>query len=269
MSRPDIAIRAVADARRALAGWCVAVGLLVVALAAAYPSVRDQAASLTELLENYPDALKAFMGLEDVDYASGPGYLRAEMFGFTVPLLLLVLAIGRGASAIAGEEDRGTLDLLLATPVRRGRVVVEKAAGMAGVVLLVAAVLWAALAGAAAGFGIGVAPWRTAAAVFETALLAIVFGTVALAVGAATGRRGVAVGVATALAAAAFVLESLARILDALQPWRWLSPFAYYRDADPLARGLPPRETAILVAIALVATAAGVAGFARRDVRGR
>ena len=269
MSRPDIALRALADARRALLGWCVAVGLLVVMMVGAYPAVRDQAASLTELLENYPDALKAFMGLEDVDYASGVGYLRAEMFGFTIPLLLLVLAIGRGASAIASEEERGTLELLLATPVRRSRVVAEKAAGMAGVVLLVAAVLWVALAGASAAFGLGVAPARTAAAVFATALLAILFGAVALTVGGWTGRRGLAVGVATALAAATFVLESLARILDGLRPWRWLSPFAYYRDADPLARGLPAQETTVLVAVALVAVAVGIAGFARRDVRGR
>ncbi|HWL35572.1 MAG TPA: ABC transporter permease subunit [Frankiaceae bacterium] len=269
MSRPDIALRALSDARRAVAAWSAAVALLVSGMVAAYPSVRDQAADLTRLLDSYPDALKAFMGLSGIDYASGAGYLRAELFGFTVPLLLLVLAIGRGASSVAGEEDRGTLDLLLATPVRRRRVVAEKAAGVVAVVALVAGALWAALAASAAGFGLGVPPVRTAAAVGAAALLAVVFGMVALAAGAVTGRRGLAVGLATALATAAFVLESLARIIDGLRPWRWLSPFAYYRDADPLARGLPPKETAVLVAIALVAAVAGVTGFARRDVRGR
>ncbi len=269
MSRPDIALRALADARRAVVAWAVAVGLLAFVMLAAYPSVRDQAGDLTKLLDTYPDAFKAFLGLSEVDYASGAGYLRAEMFGFTVPLLLVVLAIGRGANAIAGEEERGTLDLVLATPVSRARVVVEKAAALVAVVALVATALWVVLAASATAFDLDVPLARLAAAVGATALLAVVFGTVALAAGAAFGRRGLAVGFATSVAAATFVLESLARIVDALEPWRWVSPFAYYRDADPLARGLPVHETLVLVAIALVVAALGIAGFARRDVRGR
>ena len=46
-----------------------------------------------------------------------------------VPLLLLVAAIGAGARAIAGEEERGTLDLLLSTPVSRRRLALEKLGG--------------------------------------------------------------------------------------------------------------------------------------------
>lgn len=269
MYRPDVALRGVSDARRAVLAWAAGVGLLVFGMVAAYPSVRDQAADLTKLVEGYPDALKAFMGISALDYTSGAGYLRAELFGFTVPLLLLVLAIGRGASAVAGEEDRGTLDLLLATPVARWRVVVEKAGAMAAVVLLVATASWVALAASGAAFDIGVPHSRTAAAVAATAVLALGYGAVALAVGASTGRRGVAVGVATALATATFVLEALARIIDTLEPWRWLSPFAYYRDADPLANGLPWPEMTVLVAIGVAAVALAVAGFARRDIKGR
>ena len=38
-----------------------------------------------------------------------------------LPLLLLVYAIGAGSRAIAGEEESGTLDLLLAHPLSRRR----------------------------------------------------------------------------------------------------------------------------------------------------
>src|SRR5262245_50889957 len=46
--------------------------------------------------------------------------------GYVHPLIQLVLclwAVGRSASALAGELDRGTLELLLAQPIPRGRVV--------------------------------------------------------------------------------------------------------------------------------------------------
>ena len=48
-----------------------------------------------------------------------------------VPLLLLIAAIGAGARATAGEEERGTLDLLLANPISRRRLVLEKLAALA------------------------------------------------------------------------------------------------------------------------------------------
>jgi ABC-2 type transport system permease protein len=46
------------------------------------------------------------------------------------PIVVLIYAIGAGASAIAGEEDRRTLDLLLVNTVSRGRVVLEKMAAI-------------------------------------------------------------------------------------------------------------------------------------------
>lgn len=268
MSRPDIALRSLADTRRALLAWVGGVALLAAVLVAAYPSVRDQADELAKVIETYPDAMKAFFGLAGADYATAPGYLRGEVFGFTAPLLLIVLAVGRGASSIAGEEERGTLDLLLATPVTRARVVVEKAAAMVLYVAAVGAALAVSLAVAATAFGLDVALWRVAAAVLLAVLVATAFGAIALATGAWLGRRGVAVGVATGLAVAAYVLDSLAQVVGALAPWRWLSPVAYYRDTDPFGAGLGARGPLVLVALTAVAVAAAVVAFRRRDVRG-
>ena len=60
-----------------------------------------------------------------------PGYLGTELFSLIVPLLLIIAAVATGARAIAGEEERGTLDLLMSLPVTRRRVTAEKLAAMA------------------------------------------------------------------------------------------------------------------------------------------
>ena len=87
--------------------------------------------ALDKLVDEYPEALKAFIGFGGgIDYATGAGYLGIELFSFMVPLLLLVAAIGAGARAIAGEEERGTMDLLLSNPIGRSRVVLEKGAAI-------------------------------------------------------------------------------------------------------------------------------------------
>ena len=44
------------------------------------------------------------------------------------PALFLVASVGNGAGSIAGEEERGTLDLLLSEPLSRTRIAVEKLA---------------------------------------------------------------------------------------------------------------------------------------------
>jgi ABC-2 type transport system permease protein len=65
-----------------------------------------------------PETLLSAFGMDrGMDITMGSGYLSAYLFGMMVPLLLILLAISYGARLIAGEEDRGTLDLLASLPV--------------------------------------------------------------------------------------------------------------------------------------------------------
>ena len=61
-------------------------------------------------------------------------------------------------------------------------------------------------------------------------------------------------------------MNSLAALVDALEPFRKLSPFYHYVAGDPLRRGLDPWHTLFLVVLGVVAAVAGVLLFARRDV---
>ena len=65
----------------------------------------------------------------------GAGFLNAEMFSMMVPLVLIAVACSGAAAATAGEEDRGTADLLLSMPLSRGRVIFAKALAMVIAVL--------------------------------------------------------------------------------------------------------------------------------------
>jgi ABC-2 type transport system permease protein len=84
--------------------------------------------------------------------------------------------------------------------------------------------------------------------------------------GAATGSKGAAIGVTAALAVAGYLVNSLAALVDALEPFQKLSPFYHYVAGDPLRRGLDPWHTLFLVAVGVIAAVVGVVLFARRDV---
>jgi ABC-2 type transport system permease protein len=228
-----------------------------------YPTIRGNR-QLVTLHETYPKALRSLFGINDL--ASGTGFLRAEIFSFVGPLLVIILAVLWGGDVIAGEEDRGTMDLLLANPVSRLRVVLEKwAALLVGVAV--------AAAGLAAGLEVGIAAasidvgWqKVAAATVATALIGMLFGTVALTVGAATGRRGLARGLTAGLVVVAYLVSSLSDLVTWLRPIRPASPWYHALGTDPLGAGFQPWHLAVLVVATAVIAWVGVLAFGRRDL---
>lgn len=254
------------DLRRGFVWWTLGLAAYVVMIAAVYPTIRDND-EMKQLIDQYPEALKAFFAFGgQFDFTSAAGYLGGELFSFMIPLLFLVAAVGNGASSIAGEEDRGTLDLLLAMPLPRWRVALEKLAAMVLEVAALGAVLWLALWLGAQAFSMEISGWHLASATTGAVLLAIAYGAIAFMLGAGTGRKGLAIGVSIAAAVTGYLVNSLAALVDALGPFQKASPFYHYATSDLLRRGLAPWHMLFLVAVAVAATAVGIMLFERRDV---
>ena len=261
-----VLLKSLRDMRRSVVWWSLGLVGLVAMMVAVYPTVRDNE-ELNELVESYPEALKAFIAFGGVvDYLSPAGYLGSELFSFMIPLLFLVAAIGNGAGTIAGEEERGTLELLLSAPVTRTRVAAEKLAALLVELGVLGLVLWLALWIGARAVDMEIAASNLGAATLA-ALVALVFGTIAFLLGAATGRRTLAIGVAAAAAVAAFLVNSLAALVDALEPIQKASPFYHYAASDPLRGGVDVGRMSLLAAIAVVAAGVGIVLLGRRDVR--
>jgi ABC-2 type transport system permease protein len=105
-----------------------------------------------------------------------------------------------------------------------------------------------------------------AAACAMLLLLSLAFGAIALAVGCATGHRGLALGITGGYAAFAFVINALAPSVDALGWLRPLSPFRWYLDPDPLVSGIAVKNVAVLLAIIVVGYVVAGLTFERRDL---
>lgn len=254
------------DLRRTTCWWSLGIVALSAFMVAVYPSVRDNP-DLNKMVEDYPEALKAFFGLgQDVDYTSAVGYLNSELFSLMAPLLLLIAGIGAGARATAGEEERGTLDLLLANPISRRRLVAEKFAALVVQLTLLGAVLWLSLVVGCRVVGMHLSAVHLGAAATATVLLAVAFGAVALLLGAWLGSRSAAIGITAAAAVAAYLLSSLAEVVDFLKPLRGASPFYHYIAQDALRAGLGLDHVALLVALTIAASTGAVAAFSQRDL---
>jgi ABC-2 type transport system permease protein len=262
----NVFTRTLRDGTRSLAGFAAYIVLMVAAIVAIYPSLGHNP-SLNKLVQSYPGTLKAFLGFGGVvDYSTPTGYLGIELFSLVLPGLMIAAAVAAGARAIAGEEEHATLDLLLANPISRRRLVLEKAASLVTTMLLLSVVVFAALAISTAAAGIDLAVGHLAAAAAATGLLGLLYGTVALAVGAIAGRRGLALAVAGAAAGAAYVANAIGSLVKELGPLRQASPFYQYGAVDPLRHGLTVAHAVPLGAAAVALLVVAVAGFARRDL---
>ncbi|HEX6345935.1 ABC transporter permease subunit [Umezawaea sp.] len=264
MSR-DLVTKSLRDNRSGTIGWGAALVASVALQMAVYPTVKQAAGDFEQLLASYPEAFKAMFDVQGA-FTSGVGYIRAEVFGFLAPLVLLGVVIGQAGRSTAGEERAGTMDLLAVNPVSRRELLLDKALAVLVDLLVVAAALAAVLLASNALVGLDVPPADLVTASLLAALLALPFGALALLVGALTGRRGLAVAIPIGAAVAAFLLQTLAELADWLRPWRVLSPFHHAAVGDALSGNANGVGAVVLLCATAVLLVLAVLAFERRDL---
>jgi ABC-2 type transport system permease protein len=182
------------------------------------------------------------------------------------PLMVLVALLAFSGGLIGEEEDSGTLDLVLARPIRRWRFMLEK-------VLALFVFTWIVLTAILVGILLGVVLGQQSINLGNTALVLVNMGALALLFGALTlmlhgfglGRGG-AIGIGGGLAAITYLLHGLAPVVSLPQITQRLSPWYYYDGGATLVEGQNWGHLLILVGVMLLFLSLAMIGFERRDV---
>ncbi len=262
-----IAVHSFVERWRSLLGWGTALVAMAVLQLAVYPSVADSAESMQEFVNQWPEGFREAFSLDE--YATGSGFLNAELFSLMIPLILTAIALGAASSATAAEEERGTADLLFSLPISRWRILLGKVLAMVVSVVCVSALGFVTVAVGARVVDLQVEASGLAAVCLMVSLLAVTFGALALAIGAFTGSRAAALGVGMVVALASFLLLALGPMADWLEPWTRLSPFDWALGNDPLTAGVDWPMAALLTALSVFLVAVAAFGLARRDLESR
>ena len=260
----NVFLKSLRDQRRSYIWWVIGLVALTVLTILFYPSIKDSP-DFNELLGDEDSIIRAFVGDLD-DLTSEEGYLNSQLYFLMVPVLFLIFSISAGSGAVAGEEERGILDLLFSHPVRRSTVVLQKFAAIIVSVLGLAVVLWITVVIGALAVDMDVSAVKIAEVTMSAALLGSLFGAIGLAIGSATGKRGVTIGISGAVAVLSYFINAFRPVADAIEPARFVTPFYYYIDADPLSNGLDPIHATVLVAATAVLSLVAVVTFERRDI---
>jgi ABC-2 type transport system permease protein len=251
------------DNRRSMITWALAIAGVGAMYAAFWPTMDNPA--MRELLANYADELLEALNYTDV--ATAAGYLNATVYGLVGALLTVVFSLSAGAKTIAGDEEAGTLDLVLAHPITRVKLALQRFAAfllVAAVISLTMLVLMLLISGPAHLEEISVASYL--AMHLHLFLFASLFGAVGFGVGAATGRRGLALGVGAAFAVFGFAANGLFNQIDGLEWIEGFSPFHWLNGNSPLDNGVHAGDALIMAGLTVLLVAMGLLLLRRRDI---
>ena len=251
------------DSRRSLLWWAVGLICYAVVLLAVFPLLKGNK-GLNDLMQSLPEALRALVGN---NLGTPAGYVSGELLSL-LPVLLTMFAALQGSALIAGQEERGWLEFPLAQPLPRGTLLLGRTLALLSMLLVLGMVLFVSIWLAGRLFQAPLPAGRLAVTLALQTLSAWLFGALALAIGAATGRSGVAVGAGAGLGIGLVVLQGVASQVPPLSHLAWLNPWKYALTDLPLQHmvSLTPLLIWLLLGAALVWAAAPL--FGGRDVRG-
>ena len=259
----DIARLDLQNRRRSTIGYAAGMALYMLVIVAVYPAFKHST-GLDKLITDNP-TLAAMFGVTG-SLSSPAGWVDANAYTNFLPLIMLLLTIGYGAAAIAGQEEDGTLGLLVMLPLDRSKILVQKISAMLAQALVLTITVSACVYVGRA-FDVTLDPWHVATASLAVLALGIDLGLIALALGAATRSRGTAIGIAASLAAAFYLLSSLAPVVHWLKPLRFISLFYWADGNHQLTQGANLASFAVLAGVGLAAALAAYEAFRRFDVR--
>jgi ABC-2 type transport system permease protein len=261
----SVFLKSLRDQIKPILGWGLGLGALAWLTLLFYPEVSKLGQSFNDLLKSMP-----YLGtlLGDVDsFTTIGGYVTSQLLSI-MPLVLSIYAMLVATSNITGEIDSGTIDFLLAHPVTRWRVILEKYAAMVVAILVICVVfglgMW--IGGLSIGQDVPLFTWLLSALnIFPITLF---YASVTFALACALRGRGVPLGVGVGLAVVGFILNGLAPLVEGLKPYRVLTIYYLFSASKPFSSGFNWLYASVLLVGSLLFLGLALITFERRDITG-
>lgn len=249
--------------RGQIIGWGIGLALYGLLMGAMYDTV-NAIEGMEEMLASYPEELWAFFG--DLMNLNTPEGYFGTYFSSYIPIIVGIFAAGAAAGLLAGDEERGTLDLTLSYPVSRAGVFLGRWLGFTVALALILFIGYLGWAVTLPMNTMDVSAGALLLAFVPMWALLLLFGALALLLSLLLPSARMASMTAGGLLVANFLLVGLANLNDNLQPVMDLTPFAYFQGGDSF-NGLNWGWIAGLVGVALLLAGLAWLLFRRRDIR--
>lgn len=251
------------DHRKSLFVWSAGIILIAIFYASIYPMISGD--SFKQAFSNLPAGMDALIGNADF-FTTPDGFIHGEFFALTMPLIICIMAIVVASALIAREEDSGTLELLLARPVSRSKLIRQKITALITIIVGLSACVWIGLwLGSLLIDKFDVTLSYMAIAALNLALLAAAFGCLALMITALYGKRGVASATVGIYFLFSYIIGTFGEQVSWLKPLEPFALFHYFDTIDILHGDTRWWDMVILMMVCLLTYFVAELAFRRRD----
>jgi len=252
--------------RGQILGWGISLGALCLYMAQFYETVAAQGEAYMKMMESFPKELMAFFSTSEASEMFTPsGFLNVEFFSY-MPIIIGIFAILAGSGMLAGDEESGTMDLILAHPVSRTALFVGRALAFLIATIGILAINWGGFLIGLPGSGLGLNALDLGRPFISLFAQLILYGTLALALSMLLPSRRMAAMTSGILMIASFFITALARMDDKLETLAKISPMNYYQGGMAID-GLKWGWVIGLLGISILFVLIAWWRFERRDIR--
>lgn len=232
-----------------------------------YPSVAKSSAQVSEFVKSLPEGLNKAFGLDPKSFTTFEGFVAGKHYSLVWPILVIALSVSLASSFVAGEIEKGTIEVPFSQPISRIKVILAKF--LAGFVAITAFSATSILVTfpLAKLYNISI----MSANHLKLTLVGTIFGLAIFAVtmlfSAVFSERGKVVGAALTVFLLMYVLNIVALLKDNLDKLKYFSFFYYFDYSEILLNGKANTGTWwVFLGTFLVAGLTGLLWFNRRDI---
>jgi ABC-2 type transport system permease protein len=245
----------------AILGWSLGLGFYGILIISLYPQFADKMSDISDI---------PFYKAMGIDFASLEGFLASQLI-INIPLMFAIYVIMSSTDTLAGEEDRGTLELLVTMPLKRWQIATMKIFALTIVTLVI--VSFAGMCSALMLISINdvvtgeVTPAQLFLVVLSGWPFTFAFLMMGLFFSACLPSRKIAAAFTTVIFVSSHVGELVASNVDSLD---FIKPIllSHYLDstATVFTEGVDPKDVAVLMGVGTILYVLTLISFQRRDI---
>jgi ABC-2 type transport system permease protein len=215
--------------RGQILGWGLSLGLLAGLMTLFYDTIAEQKENYMKLMTGYPKEMLAFFSTGSVMEMFTPsGYLNLEFFSY-MTIVIGIFVVLAGGGLLAGDEENGTLDLILAHPVSRSVLFIGRLVAFLLATIAILALTWIGFAIAAPSTVMDLTLGQLALPLVSLFGILAIFGSLALLLSMLLPSQRLAAMTSGIVMVASYFINAMSKINDDLEPIAKLLPFRYYQ----------------------------------------
>lgn len=261
--------RALRDNIPGILSWGIGYGALLVAVVFLYPALQSNDTLMGIVRSLGLMGVASSSGIPLDALADFSGYIALEGLSWA-PLILSLYLVPQSVGALLREEERGTLDILLSTPIPRWRLLSEKMLAILVSLLCILAQMWLALV-VSTGLVVEIdfPVFYATTGIWHILPISLVIASFGLLVSVSVRSSRHASGWVSLALILSYFLRTISDLLyqvEWLAALRQISIFAHYRVIAALSSGFQPAQELGLLLVAAVLFLLALWQFQRRDI---